>query len=50
MCDKAFPVKMKYKHLLTLDRDSTADQSTDTIKGQLREPVRLFWGYLQEQK
>ena len=39
LCDKTLPGKMQHTHLLTPDREPTTDQSTDTTKVQLGEPV-----------
>ena len=42
-CAKTFPGEMQQKHLLTPDRKSTTEQSVDTTKVQLGEPIKFIW-------
>lgn len=39
LCDKPLPGEKQHAHLVTPDRDPITDQSTDTTKGQLGEPM-----------
>ena len=39
LCGKTFPRETEFTRLLTPDRESTTNQSTETLKVQLGEPV-----------
>lgn len=39
LCDKTLPGEKQHTHLFTPDRDPIIDQSTDSTKGHLSEPM-----------
>jgi hypothetical protein len=48
LCVKTFPEKMQHRSLLTPDQEPTADQSTDTTKVQVGEPMHFIGINLEE--